>query len=231
MCQRAEFNHHPQVFSRPQCQTPPLIETIPGKQYVIGRISTLKRHNMYNCPSRFRTLNLPENGPLSLRWSIKLNDMFITCAATEGDRVSVKDATLKFPVRMVFDGKVDLCTSRRAANNVHDSRTRTRPTRFKQIDHASNETVSYSPAAYYKTFGLDDYSNVAGEYDDHNQHMNPSVTVREICLLLFVFGYNMYEYIGREAPTDTTYFFSPKPIPPHPDYLSIRCFAKPGKYT
>ena len=83
---------------RTSCSSIPHMNTINGKQVILGRLSTRKRYGYDRC-KHFLPLTLPyENDakPGSLFWTIKINDLFMYCAARRRQRL---------PIRFVVDPK------------------------------------------------------------------------------------------------------------------------------
>lgn len=80
------------VTSSGRCDHEPLIplQNLYGeyRQFVCGRMSSLKEKHYYNCQPRFRTLEVRN-------WSVDLNDLFIHCIHMDKD--------YDFPARIITD--------------------------------------------------------------------------------------------------------------------------------
>ena len=174
-------------FSTEACRIPlyiPLRHTVPrgGVQYVLGRVDTLDINGYNNLDSAcMKVLNLgyEPSRPGEVTWDIFINDLFIACSVTRSYAFG------QFPVRLVVDPLVR--SPPPAGAQVK---------RFHQLEKA---TRRYDAANAVARFGLKNYGSGG----------LPTVTVREMCQLIHVFGMHMYKYIGPEwAGQYDLYFFS-----------------------
>lgn len=181
-------------FSSETCRVPlhiPLRHTIPvgGVQYVLGRVDTLDVNGYNNLQSScIKVLNLgySPTRPGELTWDIMLNDVFIACGAASAYAFG------QFPIRLVVDPIV--FSSKEPSRLV------------KRVNHVDQAVRTYTPREALDKLGLRNYR--AAE--------QPSVTVREICQLLYIFGMRMYKYVGRDwtGQYDMYFFSNARRVPP-----------------
>jgi hypothetical protein len=82
------------ITSNGTCDDIPLLNLYnPYRQFVLGRMLSLRDKNYYNCNNRFRTLEVSN-------WSVYLNDLFIHCTYVDRDNYD-------FPVRIITDFTTD----------------------------------------------------------------------------------------------------------------------------
>jgi hypothetical protein len=191
-------------FSTEACRIPlyiPLRNTVPvrGTQYVLGRVDTLDINGYNNLDSPcMKVLNLgyESTRPGEVTWDIFINDLFIACSASK------TYAFGQFPVRLVVDPLVH--APPRAGAQIK---------RFHQLDEAGRR---YDAANAVARFGMRNYRSRG----------LPTVTVREMCQLIHVFGMHMYKYIGPDwgGQYDLYFFSHAKQVPPK--YRSLYVEAK-----
>ena len=173
-------------FSTEACRIPlhiPLRHTVPhgGVQYVLGRVDTLDINGYNNLDSVcMRVLNL---GYEPGRPGEVTWNIFVNdmFIACGASRAY---AFGQFPVRLVVDPLVR--SPPRAGNRVR------RFHRIEQVRRVYDADNALARFGHYRNGGM------------------PSVTVREMCQLLHVFGMRMYKYVGPDWDGQyDLYFFSP----------------------
>lgn len=224
----------------------PLMETIPkfAKQYVLGRVTTLERHGYHECTDLFNVLNLEyaqeqegydPKDQVVMKWTPEVNDMFLACAVAENvatSHLARRRNHITFPIRMILDASLDLCSpfSHSPSHPAMASRRRV----FTRASVANGSVKSYDREAFVSAFGVKDYAEAARDsysypFSSDSEESHPSVTIREVCQLLFVYGYRLFQYVGEKDFPDHVYFFQhpahgSKPVPPQ--YVEIKCFVK-----
>lgn len=182
-------------FSTEVCRIPlhiPLRRTVPkgGVQYVLGRVDTLDINGYNNLDSScMKVLNLgyTASRPGEVAWDIFVNDLFIACSAAQSYAFG------QFPVRLVLDPLVRAARSPRGSPRGHLQQN------IKRFHHIEQTPQRYEASNALAKFGLRNYGSGG----------LPTVTVREICQLLHIFGMHLYKYIGPDwSGQYELYFFS-----------------------
>jgi len=178
------------VFNMESCRLNlgiPLRDTIPRgrKQFVLGRVDTLVANGYGHAGPCLQVLNLNyAGGADELVWDIFVNDLFVACAAQSLYEFG------QFPIRLVID---PLGGMGRSANGTSVRRT----------NLVEQRRLVHTASMARNKLGLMNYALA----DKNGSH--PTVTVREICQLLGIFGMSLYKYVGPDwnGPYDL-YFFS-----------------------